>query len=353
MTTDPYKRLAQHLDALPNGFPATEDGRELRILQKLFTPQEVELAAELSPDLQTPGEIAAHAGRDSAGARDTLKSLARRGLIGAGRSDGALGFRLLPFVVGFYETQNQTMDAEFAHLFEDYFRGGFGELLRMEPHLHRVLPAHDTVHTSVEIQPYESVKRIVFSMKSWGLQDCVCRKQQALIGHPCPHPLEMCLAMAPQPDVFEDLPGFRSLTRDEAMDVLRRASAAGLVHTVSNTMEGATYICNCCTCGCGLLRGMADLGIANVVASSPFLNEVQVELCNGCEACVPACQFNALSMDGPLAVVDEERCAGCGVCVLNCAQDALVLVRRPPDEVKPIPRTPAEWGYQRLAARGL
>ncbi len=279
--------------------------------------------------------------------------MARRGLVGVGRSDGSLGFRLLPFVVGFYEMQNQTMDAEFAHLFEDYYLGGFGEMLRIEPHIHRVLPAHDTVHTSVEIQPYESVKRIVYSMQSWGVQECVCRRQQSLIGHPCPHPLEVCLAMDPRAGAFDDIPGFRSLTRDEAMGILRKASDAGLVHTVSNSIEGTTYICNCCTCGCGLLRGIADLGIANVVASSPFVNEVHAELCDGCELCISTCQFDALSMEGPLAVVDDERCMGCGVCVLTCAQDALVLVRRPPEEVKPIPRTLEDWGRERLAARGL
>lgn len=351
MNTDPYRSLAEHLDALPNGFPATEDGRELRILQKLFTSGEAELAAQLTAELQSAGEVASHAGREIPEARDQLKSMARRGLIGVGRSNGSLGFRLLPFVVGFYEMQNQTMDAEFAHLFEDYFQGGFGQLLGIEPHIHRVIPAHETVHTSIEVQPFESVKRIVYSMQSWGVQDCVCRKQQSLIGRPCKHPLEVCLAMDPHPDVFEDIPGFRSLTRDEAMAVLRRASDQGLVHTVSNTMEGTTYICNCC--GCGLLRGMADLGIANVVASSPFINEVEAELCDGCEACVPACQFNALAMEAALVRVDQDRCVGCGVCVLTCPQSALVLVRRPLEEVKPIPRTPADWQHQRLAARGL
>ncbi len=353
MTTDPYKRLAEHLDALPNGFPATEDGRELRILRKLFAPDEAVLAAELTSELQTADEVAGHAGGESAGARDKLKSMARRGLIGVGRDDGRLGFKLLPFVVGFYEMQNQTMDAEFAHLFEDYFMGGFGGLLGIEPHIHRVVPAHKTVDTSIEVQPYESVKQIVYSMQSWGVQDCVCRKQQSLIGHPCHHPVEVCLAMDPHPGTFDDIPGFRALTRDEAMAVLHRCSEAGLVHTVTNSMEGTSYICNCCTCGCGILRGMADLGLANVVASSPFINEVQPELCDGCELCLSTCQFDALTMNEALAQVDEERCIGCGVCVINCARDALVLVRRPAEEVKPIPRTPVEWGQQRLAARGL
>ena len=38
MTDDIYRKLAQRLDAIPNGFPATESGVELRLLAKIFTP---------------------------------------------------------------------------------------------------------------------------------------------------------------------------------------------------------------------------------------------------------------------------------------------------------------------------
>jgi Na+-translocating ferredoxin:NAD+ oxidoreductase subunit B len=40
MTSDIYERLAAHLDNLPGGFARTEGGAELRILQRLFTPDE-------------------------------------------------------------------------------------------------------------------------------------------------------------------------------------------------------------------------------------------------------------------------------------------------------------------------
>jgi electron transport complex protein RnfB len=46
-----YKQLAEKLNALPNGFPPTDDGRELKLLAKIFTPEQAELAAELLPTL--------------------------------------------------------------------------------------------------------------------------------------------------------------------------------------------------------------------------------------------------------------------------------------------------------------
>ncbi len=47
MTEEIYRNLARRLDSLPNGYPPTEDGEELRILEKLFSPEEAELASNL------------------------------------------------------------------------------------------------------------------------------------------------------------------------------------------------------------------------------------------------------------------------------------------------------------------
>jgi hypothetical protein len=58
MEDSPYKRLAERLDALPNGFPPTEDGIELQLLAKIFTPEEAALAAQLRVTQQTPEQIA-------------------------------------------------------------------------------------------------------------------------------------------------------------------------------------------------------------------------------------------------------------------------------------------------------
>ena len=38
--TDVYEKLAKHLDNLPAGYPSTESGVEMRILKRLFSPEE-------------------------------------------------------------------------------------------------------------------------------------------------------------------------------------------------------------------------------------------------------------------------------------------------------------------------
>ncbi len=353
MNTNVYEELAKRLNALPNGFPPTDDGRELKLLAKLFTPAEAELASHLRPWLETPEDIAARLERDAGELRNQLKTMTRRGLVYAGRVEGTLGFKLMPFVVGIYEFQVSRMDEELARLFEDYFQVAFREMLRVKPQFHRVIPVYEAVRNSMEISPFESVTEILNGAQSWGVLDCICRKQKALIGKGCEHPIDVCMMMDARPNAFDNSTTIRALSKEEAMETLQRASDAGLVHTVSNNQEGLYYVCNCCTCSCGILRGMAEMGIANVVARSAFINQVDTDLCSGCENCLSYCQFNGLSMIGTLAHVDAVRCVGCGVCVLACSSGALGLVKRPVEEVMRIPETPAEWRTQRAASRGI
>lgn len=351
MDENPYAVLAKRLDSLPNGFPPTQDGIELRLLARLFTPDEARLAAQLRLNLESPAQIAERLGMDPQSLRDTLKSMARRGLIKAGRMDGGIGFGLLPFVVGIYEMQVTWLDAEFASMFEDYYRRAFGQMLAIQPAVHRLIPVGESVRVDMHIYPYESVTQILAEAKSWGVIDCICRKQKALVGDPCKHPLDVCMVLSPKPDAFAADGPVKALTQEQALDTLRRAAQAGLVHSVSNSQSGMSYICNCCTCSCGILRGIADLGIAGVVARSAFVNQVDETLCVGCELCVPACQFGALKMNHTIHV-DELRCLGCGVCVSTCPEGALSLSRRPEADVEAPPRTEMEWLQQRAARRG-
>jgi ferredoxin len=352
MTNPAYRALAQRLDSLPNGYPETEDGVELRILERLFTVDEAALACELRLTLETLDQIAARTGREPRPLMGALIGMAKRGLIKAARVPNGWGFGLLPFVVGIYEMQSATLDSEFAQLFEQYYRQAYAKVMLAAPSVHRVIPVDKAVSVEMEIHPYESATGIVEANQAWAVVDCICRKQKALIGDPCDHPVDVCLSVSVTPGAFDTFSAMKVLTKAEALDTLRRCAEAGLVHTVSNNQEGLTYICNCCTCSCGILRGISEFKMANAVARSAFVNSVNADLCQACGLCEDACQFEALEVEEK-AIVNAFRCLGCGVCVLACPEGALALVRRPEDEVLPPPVTEDEWRRQRAAARGI
>lgn len=344
-----YRRLARSLDALPNRFPPAEDESDLRLLAKLFTPAEADLAANLLPESEQPGQIGERLGRDPRETAVQLKEMSKKGLISLGKTaEGRLGFGLMPFVVGIYEAQAGRIDAEMAELFEAYYRQAFGRALKAQPQVHRVIPVGETVKNDMEVRPFESVTGLIDNAQSWGVLDCICRTQKALIGEPCSHPIDVCMVLSQKPDAFTPGGTIHPLTHPEALRTLRRASEAGLVHCVSNSQRDLWYICNCCTCSCGILRGMADLGIANVVARSAFINRVDDDLCIACGNCVAMCSFDALTM-GVVAQVQESRCVGCGVCVTVCPQGALGLERRVGEAEPPV--SEADWRAARAHDR--
>jgi electron transport complex protein RnfB len=343
-----YRRLARTLDALPNRFPSTESGVELKLLAKLFTEEEAALACVMRLTAEPAAEIAKRAARDPAETRNVLKRMLAKGLIDVRKGEGEFSYAIRPFVVGFYEGQLPRMDAEMAELFEQYFRETKGGILRPAPSLHRVIPVEKAIPIEVTIHPYERASELLERAKSWGVRDCICRVQQRLLGKNCTHFVETCLVFAPTEHAFDRSKVDRALTKEEALKILRETEEAGLVHSSGNYRDGVDYICNCCICCCGIMRGIAEFGIMSAVARSDFQMVVEDDLCSGCEACIGRCQFGALGMSDGLAVVNKLRCVGCGLCVLVCPTDALHLHRCKDGEVPVPPVDIKEWRKQRI-----
>jgi electron transport complex protein RnfB len=353
MSGDVYRRLAQRLDAIPNGFPATESGVELELLAKIFEPEEAALAAEMRLAREPADVIGARAGVDPKTANRTLKAMVRKGQIRAGRKDRKLVFGLMPFVVGIYEEQLPRMDKELAMLFERYYQETRGLLAGFPPPFHRVIPVEESIPTGIEIYPYERATEMLESAKAWGVRECICRVQQKLIGKGCDRPVENCLVFAPVEGVFDRSEVTRAISKEEALRILFEAEEAGLVHSPGNYRDGNYYICNCCTCCCGLLRNVAEFSIPTVIARSDFVAIVDADVCAGCGDCVARCQFGALALVEEVCLVDDGRCVGCGLCTPVCPTEALYLQRRAEGEVPPPPMTSKEWSAQRARARGF
>jgi len=354
MAVDVYERLAARLDEIPNGFVATESGAELRLLKKLFTPEEAAVAVVMSLRPEPPVEIGERAGMDERAAAKALAEMRSKGLIRASRGPGPRLYSLMPWIVGIFEAQLPHMDAEMARLIEDYFvesRGGNNA--DGGASVHRIIPVGESVPQDLEIFPYEQASALLDRAKAWGVRDCTCRVQKDLIGEGCEHTVENCLVFAPMPGVFDQSDDIRPVSREEAGRILQQAADEGLVHSTMNQQDQLYYICNCCTCSCGVMRGVAEFGVPTAVARSGFRVRIDTKRCTGCGACVRRCQFKALSKDGDVCFVDYSRCVGCGVCVSACSVEAMAMERRPAGEVEEPPENLRQWMAKRAEERGI
>jgi ferredoxin len=354
MTDDAYRRLARRLDEIPNGFPATESGVEIRLLQKIFEPDEAALASVMKLSNEPASDIAARAGADPKVARRTLKRMVRKGQILVGRGERQLTFRLMPFAVGFYEEQLPRMDKELAELFEEYLQESKGGAIALKmPAIARVIPVEEAVPVDLEIFPYERASELLENAKSWAVRDCICRVQTDLVGKGCDHPVENCITFAPIERAFVNSEIARPISKDEALRILHEAEEAGLVHSTGNYRDDQHYICNCCTCSCGILRTITEFGFPTTITHSDFRALVDADICIGCGTCLERCQFGALSVPEDVCLVDPRRCVGCGLCATVCPVDAIALRRVEAGEKAELPTNRREWMEMRAEARGI
>jgi predicted transcriptional regulator len=99
LADDVYEQVAYALDLLPNGFPRTSSKVEIRVLKKIFSPEEARIAGQLSGSLESVGAIAKKIGLSVQEAQAKLIKMAKRGLVWYEDEKGKPSFRLAPFVV--------------------------------------------------------------------------------------------------------------------------------------------------------------------------------------------------------------------------------------------------------------
>ena len=349
---DVYRRLAKKLDRLPHGFPATESGVEIRILEKIFTADDAAAALRLRPVPETAERIARRLRQPVAATRAMLDRMAERGQIGSFTAGGVQRYAVMPFVVGIYEFQVKHLDREFAELFEAYAPFLMKTLGGHKPALGRVIPVNTSIDARLQILGYEDMRAIIREARSFALRDCICRKEHALQGKGCGHTLEACLAFSSEEHAFDyfNYAG-RVIERHEALRVLDATEEEGLVHVTYNVRERPMFVCNCCSCCCGFLRGLKEFEAPHMLARSNFVAAIEQDSCSECGACTPRCPMDAIADEPGRWAVSAERCIGCGLCAVACPTDAIRLGRRPETEQVMPPRDIVHWSVERMSSR--
>jgi len=355
MSDQIYAKLAKVLDTLPSGFPSTGSGVEIKILKRIFQPEEAELFCDLRLALETPEQIAKRTGRPLEGLEDRLTQMWERGQIFGVKFGGAKLFRMYPWVFGIYEFQLPHMNRELAEMCEEYQATWGRKFAETKLPFMQVVPIEKEIAINQEALPYQKASSIIENGKSFLLNECICKKEKQLLGHPCAKPLEVCLAIAPVPGIFDKSPIGRVISRTEAYEVLRRSEEAALVHMTANYQSGHFFICNCCGCCCGPLQGINKLGIpASTLVNSHYVSQIDPDKCVSCGICADErCQVKAIKEAKGSYEVMKDRCIGCGLCVTGCPSEAVTLVKKEPEEITIPPKDEMAWYEEKGRNRGV
>lgn len=352
MTQDIYQQLAQHLDNLPAGYPATESGVELRILQRLFKPAEAELATHLTVLPEEPRVIARRAHIPVSEAEQRLQIMEKKGLIYSNYpSDGGTPkYSAAPFVVGIWEFQVGRLTPELIHDFDEY-SPHLLKIWEKVPQL-RTIPVGQSIDPQMEIMVYEQAEEIIRSHSNITVAPCICREEKGTIGESCGKPLETCLSFGSAAAYYQRNGLGRQISQEEALEILDIANDAGLVLQPGNSQQ-ASFICCCCGDCCGVLRNLNQHPApASIIASAFFAKLIDEDLCTSCGLCETRCQMNALDFEEYVPEINLDRCIGCGLCVSTCPTEALVMERKVEEERPFIPQNNVQTHLQLARARG-
>ncbi|MCG6893269.1 MAG: 4Fe-4S binding protein [Desulfobacteraceae bacterium] len=347
-----YRKLADHLDSLPGGFPPTKSGVELRILRRLFSPEQAELAPFLTLIPEEHRVIARRSGLSAGEASRRLEEMAAEGLvfrIARGRRPPL--YMAAQYVIGIWEYHVNDLDPELIRDMNEYiptlFEAGVWE---KAPQL-RTVPVRTSIQSRPEVLAYENVEELVARQKKFHVAPCICRREHRMAGGGCDRPEEACLIFGLGADYYRHRGVGRPIDLQETLDILKKAEETGLVLQPSNAQK-IVNICCCCSCCCQVLKNVRRYPRPAELIASPFSVSADSGTCKGCKLCLERCPMEALSVTEKTVSVDRGRCIGCGLCVSTCPTGSLSLQRRPDHQQPKVPRNMVESTIRLGRTRG-
>lgn len=331
---DVYSRLRKYLDELPAGYPETPTGVEIRLLEKIFTPEEAELFLHCKLVAEPPSVIAGRAGISEIEAAGMLACMASKGhLFPVGSGDRAL-YMALPWMPGIIETQLRLMDDEFAQMLLEHNEYYFPTWTARDNQMFRVIPVESSVETTPTVETYDRIRGLVRRQKQISVMPCLCRVTQSTLGNDCGRPRETCFVFGPYTKHFVENGDARYIGVDEALSLLDECEKAAFVLQPVNARE-LNGMCTCCSCCCFMLQNLKSLPRPSEVVQSSFQARIDPGLCTECQSCLERCQMDAIIEGDGSMEIDLARCIGCGLCFSACPEDAISLF--PKQETREVP----------------
>lgn len=350
---DVYKKLAVHLDNTPGGYPETESGVELRILKRLFTPEEAELTLSLVMMPESVEVIAQKQGKAPEDILPMLIEMGQKGLIIHVNRNGQDVFMFAQFVVGIWEYQVNRLTPELIKDFNEYVPHLMKTLERTKTQQLRVVPVTKSITTQLNIMDHERLEKLIKTQSKILVAPCICRREHTMVGKGCGKMEEACLIFGGGAYIYESRGIGRTITQEEALEIVKKGVKQGLVPQPSNSVKPVN-ICLCCDCCCQILSNIKKTEAPAKIVNSNYQAKVDIDQCTGCQACEDICPMDAIEMDDTLvATVNMDRCIGCGLCVTVCEFDAISLQDKGETQRWEPPQTIVDTYMNMAKERGL
>jgi ferredoxin len=345
MAEDVYRQLQEHLNQTPTGFPSTESGVEIRLLKRLFTPEEAKIAkmlkfswSNLEP-LETIYERVKHLGYSLDELEHQLDYMAKKGGIMYLKMGNTKKYGNAMLIVGMFEYQVNKLTRGFIDDMKQYIEEAWGrESAKVPVSQLRTIPVGVKIKHEVNVANYDDIKLIMDEVaEPFAVINCVCRQKKDLLEDPCKitSRREVCMGFGPFVQTYIDFGWGRQITREEALEILKKNEEEGLIFRPGNAQKPG-FVCSCCTCCClGLDRLKQHPSPADLITSN-YYAEIDPEYCTGCETCNDICQMDAISLEGDISMIAVKRCIGCGNCVLVCPSDAITVHKKSKQHVPPL-----------------
>lgn len=259
-----YRALQRHLDRMPVPYPPTESGVEIRILKRLFTPDEAKLALCLSA---IPGRLGAihrrtrrTMSRDQLG--EALDRMAEKGSIQKMPDKRGPRYGKSSLALGMYEAQVNRLTPELERNVRAYFDEALGqEIIGPRTPQMRTVPVHKSIPVEHAVATYDDIRRSVEAMPGpFAVIPCVCGRGGHFRGKPCKQTTEPrnCLMFGAAAVMMTKKGIARAVSREEMLGFLEQADREGLVLQPENTVN-PLFVCCCCGCCCGVLTAAKKL----------------------------------------------------------------------------------------------
>jgi ferredoxin len=327
---------------MPVGFPATNSGVEINLLEAIFTPFEAKVATQLDYKHKTIAQIFETVNEAIESEEDLkriLDNIVAKGGISRRTRNSQPQYAVIPFLIwGMYEQQLKRLDTEFLKNTGEYLMGEMGyELAINKMPKMRVIPIEKSVEVKLRVTNYDELRHLIErSSEHLAIQDCLCKKVSDMQGKHCDFTdrREVCMSLGDLADLYVEEGWGRRINQEEALEIARKSEEEGLVLMPANEQE-PTFICACCTDCCQVLAMARAYPKPTDVLGSNYYAEVDAESCAASGTCVRRCPMNAVSIESGMASVDLTRCIGCGVCVPTCPKHAIHLVKKDQEIIPP------------------